>query len=321
MERVSVRGADDWNRLCRTTFVPLHTFATPGFSATAEVRAIADISVVSMTSGPTTVIRDHGLVAGAPASDVLLTVVKTGAASVVAGERTERITTGAAVACWAGLPYRLSCSASQTLTVRLPRALLDVTDRELRDAHGVAMDPTEAAVASLLQFVLTAFERGTGGPRHQGALERATSALVGNVVLSRAASTTLDRDEALFLRVCGTLDLRATDPGLTLDAVARESGASRRKIELVFAAHQTTPAAYRRRVQLRRARTLLAQDTGGQWSVTALGHAVGFGDTTAFIRAFRREFGTTPAAWRSQRASLDTTACHHQVQVEPLGLT
>lgn len=179
MERVSVRGREDWNRLCRTTFAPLHTFAMPDFSATAEIRAVADISVVSMTSGPATVVRDHGLVAGAPASDLLLTVVKTGAASVVAGERTERIATGAAVACWTGLPYRLSCSASQTLTVRLPRPLLDVTDRELGDTHGVTLDPTETAVASLLQFVLTSFERGPIGPRRQGALERTTAALVG----------------------------------------------------------------------------------------------------------------------------------------------
>jgi AraC-like DNA-binding protein len=36
-------------------------------------------------------------------------------------------------------------------------------------------------------------------------------------------------------------------------------------------------------------------------SVEAVAHLAGFADVNTFIRAFAREYGTTPAKWRRER--------------------
>ena len=84
------------------------------------------------------------------------------------------------------------------------------------------------------------------------------------------------------------------DPSVELDAVARAIGTTRRTLERRFLASSgSSLGRWRQRVQLARALELLALGT----SVTEAGAAVGYSTTSAFIDAFRRALGATPARY------------------------
>ena len=61
-----------------------------------------------------------------------------------------------------------------------------------------------------------------------------------------------------------------------------------------------TPGEYLRRVRIEWAAEMLI-DTA--LSLTVIADTAGFADQSHFTRAFRRAFGTTPAAWRMERCA------------------
>jgi len=250
-----------------------------------------------MTSTPIVVERDPALMLQESHDEVLMTALIRGSAQVTAGTHTVSLPAGSAVTCWANRPYTLSCGQAETITVRLPRPLLEVSDAELGDVHARAIASHSKELAALLLLLRGNLSAGQYRLRRQDALERAVAALLGAAIVATSDRAVSDHDVQLFTQVCRSVEQHAADRTISIDAIARMHGVSRRKLEMVFAAAGTTPAAYRRRCQLGRARVLLSEDPSG-WSVTALSHEVGFGDATAFIRAFRKEFGTTPGAWR-----------------------
>jgi AraC-like DNA-binding protein len=82
----------------------------------------------------------------------------------------------------------------------------------------------------------------------------------------------------------------------SLDALARASALSKfHLIRLFKAAYGCTPSAYAGRKRMRRARRLLAATP---MTVAAIGEALGYESTSAFVRAFRRHFGVAPSAIR-----------------------
>ncbi|MBR8640500.1 helix-turn-helix transcriptional regulator [Streptomyces tuirus] len=306
MERLRAKDAASWARLCRDAFVPLRTDADPGFTATADVVRLADIQVTSMSTGPTLVERARPLIRSQPRDDVLFTLVTRGSMTVEEDSQADSLPSGGAVVCCADRRYVLRSRTAKTITVRVPRRRLQVREDELQALHARSLSRRRSEIDQFRQFLLGVLRFGEPAPLNEIALAQATAALLGTIVGSQDhAATSLRDDESLFGRVCRFLEDHATDGGLSLDAVARKHGASRRKIEMVFAAHGTSPAAYRRRLRLLRARALLEENAGpGRLSVGALAHDVGFGDATTFIRAFRREFGVTPGAWRAGRTAV-----------------
>jgi AraC-like DNA-binding protein len=254
-----------------------------------------------MASAPTRVERSAVHVLEEPRDDVLLTVLRRGTASVSTGDHHLRLVTrGDADMCWAARPYVLSCTAAETVTVRLPRALVEMSDHELTTSHAQRVDRRDPDMTTFLTLLTRTLRDDWKGAHQERSIENAMAALLTAVLLSRDTGQLGDLDEELFRRACRVLRDHATEPGLTLDAVAMTVGSSRRKMELVFAARGTSPARYRRRLQLNRARDLLG-GPAGHVLISTLAHDVGFSDATAFIRAFRREFGSTPGAWRASR--------------------
>ena len=93
---------------------------------------------------------------------------------------------------------------------------------------------------------------------------------------------------------------RELDRELTLDALARAAGVSRTILaERFAAAFGESPIRYVARQRMRRAATMLSASDD---NVAQVAFAVGFSSEAAFARAFKREFGSPPAAWRAQAA-------------------
>jgi AraC-like DNA-binding protein len=79
------------------------------------------------------------------------------------------------------------------------------------------------------------------------------------------------------------------------DQVARRLGLSTRSLQRRLEALKTTFRAFSQHVRMQHAASLL---TAGTLTVTEVAFAVGFKDSSAFHRAFRRAFGQAPSSYR-----------------------
>jgi YesN/AraC family two-component response regulator len=89
------------------------------------------------------------------------------------------------------------------------------------------------------------------------------------------------------------------DEPMTRDQIATHVGFSPDHLTACFRQEMgVTPISYLNRYRISRARTLLTESTR---SVTDITVAVGFSDVANFSRAFRREVGVSPKAYRRDR--------------------
>lgn len=105
----------------------------------------------------------------------------------------------------------------------------------------------------------------------------------------------------LFLSARSFIRSRLGDPELTPAVVAGSQGVSLRSLQTAFGNAGSSPAAFIRSERLRQSQRLLDDRRRTARSVAQIAHEVGYADPNVFIRAFKREFGRTPAAWRSER--------------------
>jgi AraC family transcriptional regulator, alkane utilization regulator len=106
------------------------------------------------------------------------------------------------------------------------------------------------------------------------------------------------RDPALA-RALAMID-RSLSEEITLEVLAKEAGVSRTVLaERFAAAFDESPMRYVARQRMRNAATLLS---AGNMTVAEVAFAVGFSSEAAFARAFKREYGAPPAAWRAKAA-------------------
>ncbi|KAK1185508.1 helix-turn-helix domain-containing protein [Streptomyces sp. NBS 14/10] len=92
------------------------------------------------------------------------------------------------------------------------------------------------------------------------------------------------------------VDSRLTDPDLSPAALARELKVSVRTLHRAFAEAEESVTAYIRRRRLEQARLELAAPAGRP-SVSELAAHWHFADSSHFIRAFKKEYGRTPAEY------------------------
>jgi AraC-like DNA-binding protein len=107
----------------------------------------------------------------------------------------------------------------------------------------------------------------------------------------------LAQTEQIRVRSEAIIDERATDPDLTPAHIAAQLNISVRQLYRAFSGRES-PAARIRRRRLERAAEILRANSGpGQVERVAL--ECGFASAEYFSRAFRREFGVSPRAYRS----------------------
>ncbi len=139
---------------------------------------------------------------------------------------------------------------------------------------------TEERLLVLLQAAVDAARRHAGAAQRTGAAKAATRKLL-LAKLERAREILDDRSDT------------------SLDMLARETALSKFHLLRLFkTVHGTTPAGYASTRRMERAKVMLKNTP---LSAAAVAEAVGYGSDSAFLRAFRRHTGTTPAAFRAGR--------------------
>jgi len=98
-----------------------------------------------------------------------------------------------------------------------------------------------------------------------------------------------------------------SDPDLTVASVAAALGFGTRTLQLVFAPGPSLRSEIRR-LRLERASDALANPLLAHQSISRIGADHGFGDPSAFARAFKRHFGASPSQHRAR-----TSPVGHQV--------
>lgn len=215
------------------------------------------------------------------------TLLRAGAGAIASAIRVEG----------AGAPAQLYCgflgsaAPATALLQSLPGVLLVGADGGPRDAW----------MESSLRFAA-----GEGGTAPPEAVGRLAELLFGEAV--RRYFETLPDGEGSFLaglrdpvvaRALGIIHSRYAD-GLEMEELAREVGLSRSALAERFTALLgEPPMRYCARWRMRVAANLLRD---GATSCSAVAYEVGFASEAAFTRAFKREFGEPPAAWRKRVA-------------------
>jgi AraC-like DNA-binding protein len=176
-----------------------------------------------------------------------------------------------------------------------------VSLRTLYVAPGLARalpgSPAALEVAPLLrEMILHALERGMLGPR--GADARLAAVLVDLIARARPEDLALPlpRDRRA-LALADRLRAAPHDRGGVAD-LARDAGASPRTLQRLFPRETGLSIdAWRRKARLIHAVAALSSGA----SVTAAALDCGFDGASAFITAFRRQFGVTPGRYRPGR--------------------
>jgi AraC-like DNA-binding protein len=94
------------------------------------------------------------------------------------------------------------------------------------------------------------------------------------------------------------------DPELRVEELARRHHVSVSHVYILFERIGTTPGAYLREQRLLAAQAMLSDPRYDRRAISSIAAAVGFVDLSTFERAFRRQYGTSPAGWRRVRNGL-----------------
>lgn len=140
------------------------------------------------------------------------------------------------------------------------------------------------------------------GPDSQRAARDAVLELVKGVLRTEVDDTEPQLVPALVAAAKEIVRHRLADPDLSPTLLAQELNVSVRTLHRAFASTDESVSASIRRMRLEGSRRQLA-DPGRRQSITELAAQWQFADSSHFIRAFRKEYGETPAQFAAKTAA------------------
>ncbi|MCH6172426.1 AraC family transcriptional regulator [Pseudonocardia alaniniphila] len=258
--------------------------------------------------GPLSTVRTDRMAARSSADDVMLfCICRAGQGSVRQHDRFVEMADGTGVLVEARAPYeRVSSTEVRTLTLSFPRNLLPLRTAEITEACARSVDSASPTMQVLSAYLGRLFEVADGLTASQRPdAGRAAIELLA-MVLRDVTPSVPGGDgpgEVLLEMMRMHIHENLADPQLRVAELARRHHVSVRHAYTAFEQIGTTPGAYLREQRLLTARTMLSDPRYSQLAVSRIAAAVGFRDLSAFERAFRRQYGTTPAGWRREQLS------------------
>ena len=162
---------------------------------------------------------------------------------------------------------------------------------------------TAGGVGAAVRHAMLALTRGGLAPNSAA---RLASHAAGMLAVALDPSGGTGTDEVRSIRSYGAaladIEEHLSDEDLSPAATARRLGVSVRWLHGLFAGHERSYAATVRRLRLAQALRYLKDPALGHLRIIDIAADAGFGDVSSFHRAFRREFGRTPAQVRTDPA-------------------
>lgn len=184
------------------------------------------------------------------------------------------------------------------LSLFLPKSLLEgQLETPVRTATRIST--TTGTGAAIRHAMLTL----TSGNLAEGTAARLALHTAGLLAVTleqpSAIPTTPMRHDRIHAAALADIDEHLADGDLSPPATARRLGISVRLLHAIFAGRQHSFSAEVRRRRLENARRDLMDPARSHLRVIDVAVEAGFTDVTSFHRAFRREFGRTPAQIRA----------------------
>ena len=287
-------------------FIPVIARTRPDHRGWVAFQELGEALTLSRShwGGPMLHVRTDRMARASADNLILFSVQRAGQGHVRQHDRLAEMAAGTGILIEARTRYeRVSSTEVRSLNLRFPRALLPLRTAEITEACARSVEPTAPVMQLLSTYLDRLFEVADGltGQQRRDA-GRAAIDLLAMALRDVAPSVPGgDGSAGVLLDMMRThIREHLADPELRVEELARRHHVSVGHAYTLFELIGTTPGAYLREQRLLAARTMLSNPRYDRLAVSSIGAAVGFRDLSTFERAFRRQYGTTPAGWRRE---------------------
>ncbi|MFD8994191.1 AraC-like ligand-binding domain-containing protein [Streptomyces abikoensis] len=302
-----------WSGAVSRTLVPVEVRPLTGrpFDGLVESHRLGYVRISTLEADAARLSRTAALIARAPLGEpqVGVGVQVSGRAVLEQDGRLAEVPPGGLVVYDTARPYTVDHPERfRTHLFHLPRRLLGVPERDLRQASATTVGPEEGRGPVLLPFlgVLAASAHSYPAPvgdRLAGSVADLFSALIAQLSHARAAHEPGSPNEHLVSRVREYIDQHLGDPELSPQRIARAHHISVRYLHRLFEGQGVTVSRLIQRLRLDACARELARRDRAAPTVAAVAQRWGFVDPAHFSRAFRAAYGVPPREWRSLRSA------------------
>lgn len=184
------------------------------------------------------------------------------------------------------------------ITLAVPHAVLQRALPGADDYVGLRLEVGASDISRLfidhllsLDNTFGALPRGAAAPVLHSTVELLATTLSASV--GRAGE---DSGSVLLQRILDFIARNLDEPALTTERIAEAHHISRRHLHRLFVAIESSPATWIRQQRLDRCRKELISEP--RLSITDIAYRWGFGDSGAFGKICRKEFGMSPSELR-----------------------
>lgn len=287
--------ADEWRTVSSEQFVPLDPTPigpTASFKASLTADRFADCSWALIATTSHTVNRTRATIAQAAPGTVFVNLQLAGGGSLSQSDRQFRIHPGDVAVIDTDRPFTLEYHDNMRMACfSIPKDEYEI------DASPRIIDHTTSDGS-----VLSTFLRGLalGGVQRSHAprvLAANLTTLLSRCPTYRSSSSA----DQIVARLRDVISRHHANPELTSTDVAHLLHVSRSSLYRTLERHGLTVRGVITDVRLDRAQELLGDESLRHLSSTEIGAIVGFGDSSTFVRSFKRKHGMTPQAWRKEQ--------------------
>lgn len=304
----SVRHArclEEWEALISSTFVPLtaEPEARREVTGTLSSRLLRELALTKVESTPQTVHRTSELVASSPGEYYKLNLQVSGHGLLLQDGKESALSPGDLAIYDTQRPYTLTFDEDfDVLVLLIPKHMVGLSSEDIGDITAVRL-PRDHRLGQAVSPFLT--HLGLLLPELDGPIAHRLATNVVDLLATMLADEVYSRpggapgDAARQLRrIHQFIDSQMANPDLSPAYVAAAHHMSVRSLHKLFETTGTTVSAWIKTRRLERCRRDLADPLIGAAPVAAIGARWGFTDPAHFSRAFRTEFGTSPAQYR-----------------------
>jgi AraC-like DNA-binding protein len=287
-------------------FIPVIVRSGPDFRGRVALQELDKGLSLSLTRwGPRSADRTDRMAADASEGNRMLFAVQVaGRGHMLQRGRFAELAVGTGVLAEARSPYKWASQAeNRQLTLSFSRQLLPLCAAEITEACARTMDPAAPAMQTLGAYLgrlfevadrLTAPQRLDAGHAAIDLLAMALRDVVPSVPGSDGPAAVLLDMMLMHIRE------HLADPHLQVEELARRHHVSVSHLYTLFERIGTTPGAYLREQRLLAAQVMLSDPRYARLGTSDIAATVGFVEPRTFLRAFRRQYGTTPSSWRRE---------------------
>jgi AraC-like DNA-binding protein len=206
------------------------------------------------------------------------------------------------------LPHRVAATRAELTVVMFPRALLPLSDRDIKDLTGVPFDATQAgcalvsAVTREMAADLAAYEGPAGARMAASVFDLISATLAARVGQTRSLPEAT-RQRVLVQRIRAFIEANLADPDLAPPVIAARHHISARLLHKLFQYEDTTVADLIRGRRLVRCRQDLLDPVQAATPVGTIAARWGLRDPAYFNRLFHAAYGMPPGEYRRLHGS------------------